>query len=208
MTNRIERMLEQADFRSDFGSVLDSGAVGIAEELVQRADYVRSSSIDDVLGAGRGDGVKTILALRLIALREGLSGGEFASSLLEASRDYQDLDLASFEEHLDDWSNLLDPDDSDLARIRRLTVERSLLPVLESHELTIDVRVGSMVADESLDLVPVVVARLEFDEPVGAGGRATVFQMPIGALADLKSSIELVEGQLEHVAGRLADDLL
>lgn len=54
MTNRIERMLEQADFRSDFGSVLDSGAAGIAEKLVQRADFVRFSSIDDVLGEGRG----------------------------------------------------------------------------------------------------------------------------------------------------------
>ena len=94
----------------------------------------------------------------------------------------------------------------DRRTIRRRTAE-SVLPVLESVWLCCDLRaVPSEPTAHAPRYVPVIMARLGFDEPI-AGQEAIFFQMTEEALAKLTSDVQRTREFIEKIKLDLRDKL-
>ncbi len=93
-----------------------------------------------------------------------------------------------------------DPDD-----LRSTAI--ALAPTLVDTRLYCDLRVIYHAPGIDWGLVPVVVARLGFDEPV-AGQQALFVQLTEESLAELKQQVERVEKTLQAIRDRLGDQIV
>ncbi len=91
---------------------------------------------------------------------------------------------------------------------RRDLVQRLALPALEEVGFFVDLRTTRDPATNEVKLVPVVLARLGFDEPIQAGGGALSFQVPDSALAALRNQLDQLGKTLDDVRSRLTEQLL
>lgn len=89
-----------------------------------------------------------------------------------------------------------------LEREERRNAAVAVAPTVVESQLYCDLRVISHGAVEDSKLVPVVVARLQFDEPV-AGQQALFIQLTEDSLADLKREIDRADVTLRGIRDRL-----
>ena len=82
----------------------------------------------------------------------------------------------------------------------------AVAPTVVDAHLYGDLRVVHHGPVEDWKLVPVVVARLEFDEPV-AGQQALFIQLTEESLADLKREVERAEAALRGIRDRLGEHI-
>jgi hypothetical protein len=88
----------------------------------------------------------------------------------------------------------------DQRRITELT-SRSVMPVLDSVGASIDIRAvyhGDRVTGASA-LVPVILVRFEFDEPVLGGSSSVAFQMPAPFVGRLQEELSLLSDRLAQL---------
>jgi hypothetical protein len=76
-------------------------------------------------------------------------------------------------------------------------IEHSMLPALEVFGLSLDVRVWEAAEGAELRLVPVILARLQFDEPVQSGDVVT-FQLSPAELDSLQDELDNARRLLER----------
>lgn len=89
-----------------------------------------------------------------------------------------------------------------IEREERRNAAVAVAPTVVESQLYCDLRVISHGAVEDSKLVPVVVARLQFDEPV-AGQQALFIQLTVDSLADLKREIDQADVTLRGLHDRL-----
>lgn len=83
----------------------------------------------------------------------------------------------------------------------------AIAPTLVNTRLYSDLRVIHQTSGIDWALVPVVVARFQFDEPV-AGQQALFVQLTEDSIADLKQQIEIVEKTLYAIRDRFSDQII
>ena len=83
----------------------------------------------------------------------------------------------------------------------------ALAPTIVDTRLYSDLRVIHQASGLDWALVPVVVARLGFDEPV-AGQQALFVQLTEESLAELKQQVERVEKTLQAIRDRLGNQII
>ena len=99
---------------------------------------------------------------------------------------------------------------SRLPRLERQDVRSiaiALAPTIVDTQFYSDLRFISDAPDMEWALVPVVVARLGFDEPV-AGQQALFVQLTEESFADLKRQVEQMEKTLEVIRDRFRDHII
>ena len=104
----------------------------------------------------------------------------------------------------DDFSRFFSPLPK-LERTERRNAAVAVAPTVVESQLYCDLRVIPHGSEDS-KFVPVVVARLQFDEPV-AGQQALFIQLTEGSLADLKREIEQAEASMQGIRDRLGNYL-
>lgn len=89
---------------------------------------------------------------------------------------------------------------------RRLVreVETSTLPFVIDGRVTLDYRVTKVKSTGEIKLVPLFIARLALDEPVG-GNAAVTFQISAAALANVRSAIDDAFGLLSDSSKTLGE---
>jgi hypothetical protein len=89
---------------------------------------------------------------------------------------------------------------------RRGAVQRSGMAALEDVNFYVDLRI----ADDGADwkVVPVILARLNFDEPVQVGANSVTFQIPDAILATLKQQLDRAQMAADDARKRLGDQVL
>ena len=93
---------------------------------------------------------------------------------------------------------------SEEARLRAagLSARDSVLPILETALVSLDLRV--VTTDTETVLVPLASVRLTFDEPVSGNGSAVVFQMSPDAAKKLRSSLDSYLTELQSTASTIS----
>jgi len=89
----------------------------------------------------------------------------------------------------------------------REITQRSGLPALEDVSLFVDLRVTTL-GGQGSQLVPVVVARLEFDEPISSAGLSIAFQVPDSALTVLREALERLQVAVDEMNTTFGDHML
>jgi hypothetical protein len=141
-------------------------------------------------------------------LYERLEAGRDAGALVgELGEIASELGIDDFPRKAEALRRLFSPNEAyDRPTIRRRTAE-SVLPVLESVWLYCDLRaVAGEAATEAPRYVPVIVARLRFDEPI-AGQEAICFQMTEETLSRLASDVQRTRELTEKIKLDLRDKL-
>jgi len=123
--------------------------------------------------------------------------------LMEASRDeFSDVEAETARATLD---KLLQPRPKLDEQLKRGRIQRATYPALVDASLMVDLR-PSFDGDEA-KLVPVVSARLTFDEPIASSGLVLSFQVPDEALAELRRELggadELIERLRKQFGGSI-----
>lgn len=144
--------------------------------------------------------------------RQALTAARLIRSAIRRIDDTEDRrrSLASFAALM--TVDPFDPDDfsrffSDLPELdgeERRRAAIAVAPTVVDAHLYGDLRVVHHGPVEDWKLVPVVVARLEFDEPV-AGQQALFIQLTEESLADLKREVERAEATLRSIRDRLGE---
>lgn len=98
---------------------------------------------------------------------------------------------------------LLTSDAASSDRVRGVRRRDQFLPILTEARVTVDLRILDLEADGAEVLAPVVVARLDFDEPI-AGSDAIIFQVPLGQLAPLAESLAHAAAQIRRATESLS----
>lgn len=108
----------------------------------------------------------------------------------------------------DDLEQLMSLSPDDRWALAASRAEYVILPNLESISGVVDLRVVRASEEDGLTAAPVVVLRLNFDEPIG-GSSAIAFQVAPSAMRNLSEVIDSVQEELDVVtrsggAGRIA----
>lgn len=85
-------------------------------------------------------------------------------------------------------------------------LKRAVFPALERWGFSLDMRVSTDLRDDRLQLVPVLCARIAFDETIQAGD-AISFQLSESQLQDLEEEISRIKSVIEQAKSALADHL-
>lgn len=100
--------------------------------------------------------------------------------------EFEDVDFSAIEESL---LAFLVPGKDTRRNLHIRKMQHSVFPTMESAELTVDLRVVHS-EDGKTRLVPVVVARMWFDEPVLTSNAAISFQIDEKVLTRLKEAVD------------------
>lgn len=130
-----------------------------------------------------------------VAVREGFEGVQQDITAAVADR-FEPLQLESLLE-------LLTPDPAVDLRIAGTRERDAMLPNLVNARFSLDLRATNLESEGELELAPTVTLRLEFDEHV-AGQDAIAFQVPLWALDELVSDLQLISSRLKRVDSALA----
>ena len=128
-------------------------------------------------------------------------------------KEHRDRDLIDFASQLEVESFAVERFSSLLSPLPRLEAQDvrstaiALAPTMVNTQLYSDLRVISEAPGIKWALVPVVVARLEFDEPV-AGQQALFIQLTEESFADLKRQVERMEKTLQAIRERFGDQII
>jgi hypothetical protein len=127
-----------------------------------------------------------------VASREGAK--EVVADLRRALPDVPEEGLYALE-------SLLEADEITQQRVRGVRRRDQFLPILTDARFTVDVRLVPD-GDDDVLLAPVIVVRLEFDEPLfGADG--VVFQVPLTQMSVLEDALARVRRQLSDLTKTL-----
>ncbi|MEA2451524.1 MAG: hypothetical protein QOG04_234 [Actinomycetota bacterium] len=110
-------------------------------------------------------------------------------------------------ERLEMLTQLLAPREEIELTERRTFVARSMLPVLDRIQMTIELRLATEEVGDDLKWVPVITGRFGFDEPIQAG-TAVTFQLTATGLSSLQKVLKDIEGQFDQVAEEHGNELL
>jgi hypothetical protein len=116
--------------------------------------------------------------------------------LIQTTEEFQEGGI-EVQKKLQALADLLKPRPEYDEQARREAAEHAVFPVLEGSYFTVDLRLNRA-PDGGFDLVPVVIARLWFDEEV-QGGDAISFQFPPGDLEVLSEQVASLEKTLESL---------
>lgn len=162
--------------------------------------------LHDALGISEKDigTVLTVCSFFHEGLRQAENGEGLVRQLGEIATELGITDLPSKQDAL---KRLFRPNEAyDRRTIRRRTAE-SVLPVLETVWLYCDLRaVGAEPTAEAPRYVPVIMARLKFDETM-AGQEAIFFQMTEETLERLASDVQRTRELIEKIKLDLRDKL-
>jgi hypothetical protein len=128
-------------------------------------------------------------------------------------KEHRELDLIDFASQLEVESFAVERFSSLLSPLPRLEAQDvrstaiALAPTMVNTQWYSDLRVISEAPGIDWALVPVVVARLEFDEPV-AGQEALFIQLTEESFAELKRQIERMEKTLQAIRDRFGDQII
>ena len=147
--------------------------------------------------------------------RQVLAAAQVIRSAVEGidQKEHRDRDLIDFASLLEVESFAVERFSSLFSPLPRLEAQdvRStaigLAPTMVNTQLYSDLRVISEAPGIDWALVPVVVARLEFDEPV-AGQQALFIQLTEESFADLKRQVERMEKTLQAIRDRFGDQII
>ncbi len=141
-------------------------------------------------------------------LHEGLRQAENGEGLVrEFAEIATELGIPDFAPKQDALKRLFRPNEAYARRIIRRRTAEAALPVLESVWLYCDLRaVAAEPTAEAPRYVPVIMARLKFDEPI-AGQEAIFFQMTEEALERLASDVQRTRELIEKIKLDLGDKL-
>lgn len=174
------RQATQTDFRRSAQKLADEDAVGLSSEELPAA-IAALETVYGIQAAVNGTPQQTVdVILGLIETPDGVGGGgiaEKAEALIRLFEQRPDFDK----------------------RERRESAQRLFFPVLETSSFGLDLRVVDFDGDNVL--VPVVVARLSFDEAVQAGA-AISFQFTDRSLIDLELEIQRIKQLIEEAQRR------
>ena len=162
--------------------------------------------LHEALGISEKDSASVLAVCSFLyeGLREAGNAEGLVRELAEIATELGIADLPSKQDALKDLFRRNEA--YDRRTMRRRTAE-SVLPVLESVWLYCDLRaVAAEPTAEAPRYVPVVVARLKFDEPI-AGQEAIFFQMTEEALAKLTSDVQRTRELIERIKVDLRDKL-
>lgn len=181
-------------FKAAFGDLLQlSGPNRDRVVAAVRSGPDDESELDDAL---------QLAAAALRTLRDIASD----SSVDELLADIDEAGPPNAIEQLGDLTQHLRRTEAEEERTFIRRVERSTLPILAKPRFSVDFRATRWRETDEIKVVPVVVARFEFDETVG-GGDSINFQLSIGALKRLKSDIDsaiiLLKESVESIGDRL-----
>lgn len=84
--------------------------------------------------------------------------------------------------------------------------QTSTLPVVVGMDIDVDFRAAPPTEGRPVQLVPVVVVRMMFDEPVG-GSDVIVFQVPDERISELIQELRSADRTRGQVLAKLSDDL-
>jgi hypothetical protein len=151
----------------------------------------------------KGQGRQVLAAARVI--RSAVEGIDQKELRDRALTDFaSQLEVESFA--VERFSSLLSP----LPRLEAQDVRSAaiaLAPTMVNTQLYSDLRVIPEAPGTGIQLVPVVVARLEFDEPV-AGQEALFIQLTEESFAELKRQVERMEKTLQAIRDRFGDQII
>jgi len=162
------------------------------------------------------DAFALALAMLSVLYQSGHEEGQSPSAVLEqvrrivsASREPEAKTLATdLESKRDDLLNLL-AERPEYNRNQRIeSVQRVAFPALADAHFWIDLRVTGEGQGNEVKLVPVVLARFRFDEPLSSAADSIAFQLPDSALSLLRDQLTRLEKRMSEVQKRLASELL
>ncbi len=194
------------DQLSRLGKVLQAG-FSDEREVVARVEIGQSQS------HGIGLLVAGVTYLQTVRAEEDLSADQLLAWLREVSATAtEDTAVAGMSVHIEQKRealiHLLEQEPKPEGMFRRARVQHSVLPTLEAMELSLDYRVDTpMDNPDAAGLVPVIIARASFDEPVSSG-RSTVFQIPDEVLRGILEEVERVRRVEERVSDALPRELI
>jgi hypothetical protein len=149
-----------------------------------------TTALRTLYGFARTDGIESVVAdlHTLLAKRDNVGEYEVGLSLLPSLL----VKRESFDRH---------------QRYKR-TREMTLPQVVESS-VGIQLKAISPTAGSSspVELVPLIVMRLDFDEPV-LGSESITVSIPVGVLESMRIEISSMREKYEHIVESLPDDLL
>ena len=208
LTEHLGDVVYNLSFRRDAASFLSLPKESVDElaDLVERhgrfdvpaGDVLRFEQVCDLEGQGR----QVLAAAQLIrqAVRRIGPPDERRQSLADFAALMR---VDPFQP--DDFSRFFSPLPK-LEREERRNAAVAVAPTVVESQLYCDLRVLSHGSVEESKFVPVVVARLQFDESV-AGQQALFVQLTEESLADLKREIEQVEASMRGIRDRLGNHL-
>ena len=208
LINELGRLIDNPEFRDDAVKFLSLSqeAVDKLVALIERhATFdVPTSEIAEFESAfgldGKGRGILTAAGLIRSSVRRINQEEERRENLIDFAAL---VGVKPFvPEHISEFfSSLPELDNNDL-----MTDAIEIAPNLVGANLQSDLRVVLDSNNLEYRLVPVVFARLEFDEPV-AGQQALFIQITEDSLAELEQEIQKTKGILQIVRSRLGSDI-
>ena len=209
LTEHLGHVLYNPSFRRDAASFLSLPKKSVDElaDLVERhgrfdvpsGDVLRFEQVCDLEDQGR----QVLAAAQLIrqAVRRIGPSDERRQSLTDFAA------LMKVDPFQPDVFSRFFSELPKLEREERRNAAVAVAPTVVESQLYCDLRVLSHESAEDSKLVPVVFARLRFDEPV-AGHQALFIQLTEESLADLKREIEQVEASVRGIRDRLGDHVV
>jgi hypothetical protein len=209
--NRLASLWALSDFRQSIGAVV---ALEAETHLLLRRLTDADFAVSD---AAALDVDPTELANVLAASRElydSTLDGAAAEDVLDELTQLAAINGADLPPNFQDQLAarrssllvLLSPRDEYNRRQWRETVQRSGQAALDGVSLFVDLRPTTI--SGSSRLVPVILARLEFDEPIQTLSRAVVFQVSDSGLKELRAAMERLDQALADITSTHKDSLL
>jgi hypothetical protein len=168
------------------------------DELIRR--------LREVLGITERDSASILSVCHYLydCAQEGQNAEALVRELGEVSGE---LKIGGFPAKQDHLKRLFSPNEAYDRRAMARQIGEAALPVLERTWLYCDLRaVGARSTTEAPRYVPVIVARLRFDEPI-AGQEAISFQMSEEALGNLALDVERIRELMGKIRLDLKDKL-
>lgn len=173
----FRRLHRLPSFRDSFGSLLELDD----SELRTVVDAVQRIAIDpdaeDMVPEDLGEAYSALAVVRSIAGNEG-----FDALVQDVRTAYPDSTEA-----IDTLAPYFSPMEGEIEARTIREVETETLPIIVGGRVSLDYRV-SRSSDDKIKLVPLFVARINFDETV-AGADAVTFQASAYALAKFRDNI-------------------
>jgi hypothetical protein len=212
--DRLRVYWRQSGFRLALADLitLPPGQMAALQKLTTRSFEVPSAAADDFGMDQRRFSLMTaaLRTLYRITSDEGTQASPVLNEIRKLAAAMDDPRMKTVVVALDTQAQaiqqLLSPrSEYDRAR-QRDSVQRQALPALEDVSFWVDLRATG--EGSQLKLVPVVLARLSFDEPIQAGAGDIAFQIPDSVLATLREQIRQLEAQVVDIRKQLGDQIL
>ncbi len=181
----FSRLYEIASFRAAFGAFLIADEAEVVDAGRQGTDPETLASLEP----SSADIVGVLQVLREIVQNEGI---ELLVADLEQQLNPPEVDKVRRVITRLGFAQV-DPRDALITR-----AENSYLPVVTFLTATTDYRVVALEDAEGPELVPVTIVRMSFDEPIGGGSNAIVFQLRSDEFRLIQAELAKVEKQRSH----------